>query len=100
MANENSGKKKLVKGRHMSAIKRQRQNVKRNARNSARKSAVRTAEKSVLSAIKDGDAKAAQTALVSYMSDIDKAAQKGVIHFKRAARRVSRLSTQIASLGK
>ena len=97
MANEKSAKK-LIKGRHMSAIKRNRQNIKRKARNAARKSQVRTSEKKVLSAIKEGSTKAAHSALVLFMSEIDRAAQKGVVHFNRAARRISSLSKQIAAM--
>lgn len=91
-------KKKLVKGRHASAIKRARQNVKRKARNTSTVSRVTTFEKKVAAAITGKDIKAAQEALVGFMSEVDRAAQKGVVHFKRAARRVSRLSKQIAHL--
>ena len=98
MANENSAKKKLVKGRHMSAIKRQRQSIKRNERNSARKSSVRTSEKKVITAIQAGKADEAKSSLVAFMSAMDTAAQKGVYHVNRAARRVSRLSKQVANI--
>jgi small subunit ribosomal protein S20 len=82
----------------MSAIKRARQEKRRNVRNTAVKSRVTTFEKKLTAAIKGKDSKAAQAALVSFMSEIDKAAQKGVVHFKRAARRVSSLSRQVATL--
>lgn len=98
MANEKTAKKKLIKGRHMSAIKRNRQNIKKNARNTARKSAVRTSEKKVIAAITAGSTKVAHTALVAFMSEIDKAAQKGIIHFNRAARRISSLSRQVSQM--
>lgn len=100
MSNENTQKKKLVKGRHASAIKRARQNETRKLRNAATKSRVTTFEKKLVSAISAKDVKAAQTALAGFMSEIDRAAQKGVVHFKRAARRVSSLSKQVSSITK
>jgi small subunit ribosomal protein S20 len=96
LANENEGtKKKLVKGRHASAIKRARQTIKRNARNSARRSRVATFEKKVVVALKSKNLSEAKKSLVVLMKEMDKAAQKGVIHFKRAARRIGRLSKAI-----
>lgn len=97
MANE-AGKKKSA--RHASAVKRARQTIKRTARNSSIKSSVQTFEKKVLIAIKSGKADDAKTALKAFMSTMDKAAQKGVVHLKRASRRVGRLSKQVAALGK
>lgn len=97
MANEKTAKK-LIKGRHASAIKRHRQNLKRKARNASRRSQVRTSEKKVLTAIRDGSVKAAHSALALFMSEIDKAAQKGVVHVNRAARRISSLSKQVQQL--
>ena len=102
MSNEKDAKKKLVKGRHLSAIKRARQSVKRAARNSAIKSRVRTYEKKVITAIQTKDLSSAKKGLISLMSEMDKAAQKGAIHYKRSARRIGRLSKAIvqAELGK
>ena len=80
---------------HKSAAKRARQAVKKNAVNTARKSVVRTAEKALASALKNKDVKAAQTLLSAYVSKIMKAAQKGVFTKSTAARKVSRLSTQV-----
>jgi len=79
-------------------MKRARQNPKRRARNTATKSRVATFEKKVLTALGSKDLKTAQKALVDFMSEIDRAAQKGVVHFKRAARRISSLSKQVAHL--
>lgn len=53
-----------------------------------------------MTAIKSGKADDAKKALQAFMSTMDKAAQKGVIHIKRASRRVSRLSKQVSALGK
>lgn len=80
---------------HKSAAKRARQAVKKNKVNSARKSKVRTSEKTLVTAIKSKDAKAVQTLLSSYTSQMMKAAQKGVFKKATAARKISRLSAQI-----
>lgn len=97
MANEAAKKKSA---RHASAVKRARQTVKRTARNTSIKSSVQTFEKKVMTAIKTGKADDAKKALQAFMSTMDKAAQKGVVHVKRASRRVGRLSKQVAALGK
>ena len=97
-AGKTGAKKKLVKGRHMSAIKRARQSLKRHARNVTWASRVKTFEKKVLTAISKKDAKLAREALVEFMKNIDKAAQKGAVHVKRAARRISRISKQVAQI--
>ncbi|MCB0351444.1 MAG: 30S ribosomal protein S20 [Bdellovibrionales bacterium] len=91
-------KKKLVKGRHLSAIKRARQSLKRQARNSSWSSRVKTFEKKLVVAIQNKDTKVAKDALVEFMSQIDKAAQRGAVHVKRAARRISSLSKQVANI--
>lgn len=91
-------KKKLVKGRHLSAMKRARQSLTRQARNVTWQSRAKTFEKKVTVAIQKKDMKLAKEALIEFMSQIDKAAQKGAVHVKRAARRISRLSRQVAGL--
>jgi small subunit ribosomal protein S20 len=93
-------KKKGIKGRHKSAQKRARQSVRRAARNTSWVSQVKTFEKRVLSAIQKKDAAEAKKALVDFMSTVDRAAQKGAVHVKRAARRIGRLSAQISSFAK
>jgi small subunit ribosomal protein S20 len=79
---------------HKSAAKRARQSVKRNKRNTTALSSVRTFEKKLRTAIAEGDKKGAQEALKAYMSKAQKAATKGVMHAKTAARKLSRLSKQ------
>ena len=64
----------------------------RNERNKSIKSAVKTAIKKVEAAIAANDKAAAEAALLSATSVIDKAAKKGVYHKNNAARKVSRLS--------
>ncbi len=67
----------------------------RNERNKAVKSAVKTAIKKVYSAIESNDKVAANEALVSATSIINKAATKGVYHKNNAARKVSRLTLAV-----
>lgn len=80
---------------HKSAMKRIRQDKKRRARNKAVKSAVKTAAKSVREAASPEDA---AELLRSAESVIDRAARKGVIHWRNAARRKSRLAKKARSL--
>lgn len=80
---------------HKSAIKRHRQSLLARARNRAVKTRVRNVIKAVRAAITAGDAAAAETALLSATKVLDKAATKKIIHWKTAARNISRLSTAI-----
>ncbi len=77
---------------HKSAIKRHKQSVKRAARNRAVKTRVRNVVKSVRAAIKSNDQETAAQLLSAATSSLDKAATKGVIHWKKAARKISRLA--------
>lgn len=81
-------KKKLPKGRHLSALKRERQNNKLNARNRSNRSALRTAVKVARTELSAESVKKAVSAL-------DKAASKGIIPKRRAARLISRLHTHV-----
>jgi len=83
---------------HASAEKRTRQNIKRRVINRARKSEMRTAIKSVLAAVDEGNADDAGVALKSAVSLIDRAGRKGVIHHNQASRRVSRLTAKVRNL--
>lgn len=85
---------------HKSSEKRARQDVKKQANNQKTLNSVRTFEKKVRTAIAAKDAKSAQELLKSFSSKMDKAASKGVIHAKTAARKVSRISAQISALAK
>lgn len=91
-------KTKLPSGRHLSQIKRQRQNVKRAERNRAIRSEFRSFIKRVKLAVEKKDAVAAKEALTQAKSKIDKAVSKGVLHRNNASRKISRLSRFIASL--
>jgi small subunit ribosomal protein S20 len=74
-----------------SAIKRVRQEAKRRSRNRAVKTRMRTFVKRAQLAIAAGDLAQADEAVRDAVSEIDRAAQKGVIHRNNAARRKSRL---------
>ncbi len=81
------------------ALKRHRQSLKRRARNRAMKSRVKKAIKRVRMAIEAKDREMAVSALREATSLLDKAASKGVIHWKNATRRISRLATHVNKLG-
>lgn len=76
---------------HKSAEKRHRQSLKRRTRNRSVKSAVRTALSKAQEDITAGSSSAVQTARKAE-SALAKAAVKGVIHRKTAARKASRLA--------
>ena len=65
-----------------------------------RRSRARTVLRTVEEAIASGDAQAAQAALKAAEPALMRAAQKGVMHKSTASRKVSRLSHQVAKLGK
>jgi len=83
---------------HKSALKRHKQSVKRNARNRVARTRIKNIVKSVRTAVKSEDKTAAGAALVAAMSTLDKAASKKVIHWKKAARKISRLSRAVNAL--
>ena len=80
---------------HASALKQQRQGLKHRDRNRRNVSRLKTKIKSLRSAIAKGDASAVKGALAETISEIDKAAKKGVIHDNAAARYKSRLSRRV-----
>ena len=69
---------------------------RRNAeRNKAIKSKVKTAIKGVDAAIAAGDKDAASKALTTAISEINRAASKGVFHKKTASRKISRITVAV-----
>jgi small subunit ribosomal protein S20 len=74
-----------------SAIKQARQNEKRRIPNRIYRASARTHVKKVRRLIEVSDLEQAELQVVSAISTLDKAAQKGVIHKNNAARRKSRL---------
>jgi small subunit ribosomal protein S20 len=86
--------------RHKSAIKRHRQSLKRAARNKTVRTHVRHTIRELREVIERAEAENAGKLLPSVIRTIDKAVTKGVIHRNSASRRISRLSKQVAALGK
>lgn len=83
---------------HKSAIKRHKQSLVRRDRNKAVKTSLRTAAKRVEAAATGTDNDEAASQLKLAIKTFDKAASKGVIHKKTAARTKSRLSKKIKSM--
>ena len=83
---------------HASALKRARQNEKRRVRNKAVRTRLRGAIKSVRQALETKDQEAAREALKVAEPIIDKAASKGVLPKRTAARKISRLAKQVHAL--
>jgi small subunit ribosomal protein S20 len=77
-----------------SAEKRNRQRIKRRARNQFHLTTMRTYVKRVRVAIEAKDGKVAEL-LKAAVAVIDKAASKGVIDKKAAARKISRLTKSL-----
>jgi small subunit ribosomal protein S20 len=76
-----------------SVIKRNRQAQKRRVRNHAARTKVRGAVKGVRDAMSSGTSAAdRKTALGQAMRTLQKAAGKGLLHKRTAARKISRLS--------
>ena len=82
-----------------SARKRIRQTEKRTARNRARRSRVRTFLRKVELAISGGDQTQAREAFRVAQPELHRAVTKGVLHRNTVARKLSRLSARIKSLG-
>jgi small subunit ribosomal protein S20 len=80
---------------HKSALKRARQNEIRRMRNKAVKTGVKTVVKDVRLSIDENTPESAVEKLDAAKSIISKAAKKGVIHKKTAARKISRLEKGI-----
>ena len=75
-----------------SQIKRNRQNERRRERNKAVRSSLKTISKNAQGAARGEDAEAASASLREASRALDKAASRGVLHKRTAARRKSRLA--------
>ncbi len=75
-----------------SAAKRARQNIKREQRNRQIKSLLKTSIRRFEESLQNGDAEETRMKFNTAVSQIDKAAAKGIIHKNNAARKKSRLS--------
>lgn len=80
------------------AIKRLRQDKKRNLRNRAIKSEIKTWTKKTLAAIESKDKDGAATCMRTTQSKLDKAAKNGVMHANTAARRKALLARRLKAL--
>ena len=80
---------------HKSAIKRHKQSLKKAARNRAARTRVKNVVKAVRTAILEKNPEQAAAALVTATSALDKTATKGTIHWKNAARKISRLTKAV-----
>lgn len=80
------------------AKKRARQNDKARRHNASLRSMARTYLKKVVAAIEAGDVEAAKAAYAQAVPVLDRVADKGIFHKKKAARHKSRLNAQIKAL--
>ncbi len=83
-----------------SAKKRIRQSQRKRVHNQTFRTQARTSVKKARTAAASGDSAASEEAVRSAISQLDKAASKGVIHRNNAARRKSRLVKQRAAAQK
>jgi len=83
---------------HKSAYKRARQNEVRRLRNKSVKTRVKTIVKDVRLSVNESSKEEVLKKLDMAKSNIDRAAQKGVIHKKTASRKISRLSKLVNTI--
>lgn len=83
---------------HKSSEKRARQDIKKNLKNKVNESKTKTAVKKVRDALVTGDKKVALEALKTAQAELRKLAKTGVIKLNTAARKTSRLASQINTL--
>lgn len=81
-----------------SAKKAARRNAHRTTVNKNRLSRVRTSVRKVDEAIASGDKAAAAAALKAAQPELMRAASKGVLHKRTAARKVSRLAARVKTI--
>ncbi len=81
-----------------SAMKRVRSSKKKREVNQMHRGRARTADKRAQRLIEKGQLEDARDAVHAAVKALDKAAQKGVIHKNKAARRKSRLMRQLNQL--
>lgn len=83
---------------HKSALKRIRQNEKRRVYNRTFRNRARTLVKKARTSIASGSVQDAIVATREAVRDLDKAASRGILHPRNAARRKSRLMKQLHAL--
>jgi small subunit ribosomal protein S20 len=84
-----------VAKRTKSALKANRQNIKRRLHNRQMRSRLRTALKAIRASLDDNDLDGAKEALSKTVSIVDKMATKGIIHRNTAGRYKSRLAARV-----
>jgi small subunit ribosomal protein S20 len=84
-----------VAKRTKSALKANRQNIKRREQNRQMRSRLRTALKAIRASLDEQDLDGARSALSKTVSIVDKMATKGIIHRNTAGRYKSRLSSRL-----
>ena len=89
---------KLKTGRHTSALKAHRQSERHAEHNVQIRSKIRTIARRVEEAVAAQDSKSALSLLQEAFSAWDKAAKTGVIHWRAASRKKSRLSERVSRL--
>ena len=82
--------------RTKSALKANRQNIKRREQNRQMRSKLRTALKAIRASIQGKDLDAAKALVGRTVSIVDKMATKGIIHRNTAGRYKSRLSARLS----
>lgn len=83
---------------HKDALKRNRQNEKQRMRNRHFRTLMRNRIKALRQAVEAGDKPAAEAQLRETVSMIQRVTQKGIIHRRQAARRVSRLTLAVNAI--
>jgi len=84
---------------HKSAKKRIRQTARRTEANRKRVSRIRTFVKKFELAAASGDKEAAQAAFRAAMPELQRGANRGIVNRNTAARKISRMSAKVKSLG-
>ncbi len=84
--------------KHRSVMKRDRQSKVRRVRNMSRKTRVKNAVKAVRAAVTQNQAEQAQAALQKAIPAIQSVTAKGTLHWKTAARKISRLTRSVNAL--
>ena len=99
MAFHNQSFWRISVANHKSAVKRHKQSLVRNERNRANRTRAKNAAKTVLEHILAQDKEQALQQLRLASSVLDKTAGKGAIHWKKAARKISRLQRAVNAIG-
>jgi small subunit ribosomal protein S20 len=84
-----------VAKRTKSALKANRQNIKRREHNRQMRAKLRTALKAIRASLDAKDVTAAKAALSRTVSIVDKMATKGIIHRNTAGRYKSRIASRL-----